>query len=286
MIVEDDQQHLREFQFSATVPPFVRGEDDKVIAQVARATYSRMLEVLVASGFYHQDDLSLILRDGGFELNFSDADLGFQFGMLDGRITLRRGGSRLDRFSAWYSAFMPSLGSLVDQVVDGLRTYGEWTRVDVLRAQMSFAFIAFDFKPTLEIEQTVRNAQVMNRLISAAPDDGGSLAKPDEAASALGRVDYAVSRWVEISPGSHLREIYQVEAPGNRNYSSLWLTYTVSGETYNEGDMVRQPFQFASMVGDNGEAVYERLFRAHFLDKFIPGLTEGFSFDTTAGNLP
>lgn len=285
-----DHNHVSDFQFVATIPPVASGADEVVMGKVARGVYSQMLDVLSASGFHHQDDLELKLNTRGFELVFKDADLGFQFGMADNNVVLRRSGSTIARFDAWYSQLMPSMGSLVDQVLAGMREFGEWSRVDVLRAQMSFQVIAYEFIPESSgagsEESPVKNTQLMTRLISSVPNTNGKLGLPDGDGAELGRIDYSVSRWVELGLGSHLREIYSVEAPGNRNYSSLWFTYSASGETYNEGEGTRSPFEFAAMIGDNGRTVYDELFRKHFLNAFIPDILEGYRFQTTAGQLP
>lgn len=289
-MVLTDQNHVSDFQFAATIPPVVSGADDKVLGQVARGVYSQMLDVLAASGFHHQDDLELRLTSKGFELVFKDADLGFQFGMVDGKILLRRDGSTIARFDAWYSQLMPSIGSLVDQVLAGMREFGDWNRVEVLRAQMSFQLIAYDFRELSSVTSSggsaVKNSRLMSRLISSVPDAEGRLSAPDGDGAELGRVDYGVSRWVDVGGTTRLREIYNVEAPGNRNYSGLWFTYLVSGETYNESEVSRLPFDFAAMIGDNGRRVYEELFRARFLDNFVPDVLNGYSFQTTAGQLP
>lgn len=278
---------ISEFTFEAAIPPLGVAADELILNRVARDLYATFLDVLEEARFFREDSLELRINSRGFEILFQDADLEFSFSLSDGRLSLRRRGSGLSRFKEWYSRIMPSLNGIVDKVSSSLVEHAEWPTARVLQAQMAFRVIAYDFIPVgSENRTSVKNARIMDRLVRSVPGFDGKLESPTAEDSDLGRVDYKLSRWVLQPALPPVREIFHVEAPSNRSYSALWLTYVVSGETRFESDGNRSMFDFSVFTEDNGMWVYEDLFINHFIKGFVGDLTQGYTFETTVGQLP
>jgi hypothetical protein len=289
-------QNIENFEFMAYIPPVFMGWPSAPIAEVGRTTYVKMLDVLDAAKFHYEEELSMRVTDRGFEIRYGDPDAAFEFGLVDNRLILRRSGSSMQRFEWWYRAFMPSLGSLVDSVLRRIEELAHWEGMSVLRSHCGFRIIAYDFRragedttnsqddPSLA---SLKNTQVISRLISSVPGENGNLVGPENVMSALGRVDYGASRWVEVPNGGWVREIYSVEAPGNRNYSSVWLTLGVNGETFSgTGDQERYQFDFNRFMSQNGLDFYDDFFIKRFIGSFFGDLFEGLEFETTTDVIP
>lgn len=279
-------EHINNFEFVAYLPPVFSARPEDAVANSARSAYLKIIEILEASEFYHSEQLRLHIypKTYGFAIKFEDADYGFEFAFVEDRLVLRRSGGSLERFEAWYRRLMPSLGSLIDSTIRSMEEASEWERIEILRAQFRFTVIAYDFQP-LDGDRIVRNSEVVPRLIVAVPGEGGRLVQASESQSPFGRIDYKVSRWVPLPNGSMVREVYDVEAPGNRNYTSVWLTYSVIGETYEADIDERRKFDFDLFVQGNGEDVFADL-GEKFIAGFATDLFYGFTFKTASGALP
>src|SRR4051794_38382685 len=101
-------ENINGFNFVCYIPPVLDGASREAMTRVARSLYAKMLEVLDASGFQNESELQLKVADRGFELDYTDADLGFTLTALSDRLILRRSGSSLNRFDYWYRQLMPS----------------------------------------------------------------------------------------------------------------------------------------------------------------------------------
>ncbi|MBF6621206.1 MAG: hypothetical protein ITG02_13380 [Patulibacter sp.] len=268
-----------------------------------------MLEVLQEAGFYNEQELGLEVTDSGFRLNYSDADVGFSLSVLEGKIQLERHGSKIDGFEAWYRSFVPFMRSLISDILDELQSAFEWKSLKVLRAQMLFRMIAYDFVPTdqVEADDSVKNYRLMSRLAAGVPGKQGRIVSTEDVQwlDGMGRVDIIVSRWSKLESGCPVREVYTVEAPGNRDYSSLWLEYSIIGETpskrrtspsaqdaelesaeQHERQDTSPAFDFDDFMAFNGVDLFEGFFQEHFLSGFWPDLFANFDVFTTADRLP
>ncbi|MFE5816634.1 hypothetical protein ACFQ6S_24980 [Streptomyces sp. NPDC056479] len=284
-------RNVNQFDFIAYIPPVMSGMNSEGIVDVAQAVYVRTLEVLDVSGFHHESDLDLLMRDSGFEVNFSDADLGFRFGLVGNQIFLSRQGSSLSRFEQWYENLMPSLGVLISSLLTKLKECSGWSAVPVLRAQYVFNIIAFDFhRVDGEGDGPIENSRIISKLIAGIPGDDGSIIEQGDQTRHSGRVDYKVSRWTNFAPKLKVRQVYDVSAPGNLGYTTLWFTLSVVGETFEEvesnGKLVRRGFDFSRFTSDRGLGVYRDFFLDKFINHFIGTLCEGYRFETTASSLP
>lgn len=127
----------------------------------------------------------------------------------------------------------------------------------------------------------------MKRAFVLLPDSEGRLARSEEQdPEAFGRINYLVNRWVG-SEGERRREGYQVSAPSNNEWSSLWFTFTYIGDSYISPAGLRSPFNDRDFITARGALIpYVNFLRDRAIRGFVSTLTHGYEFVTTPDILP
>ena len=288
------------FEFTCFLPPVASYEaSNSEMASVARMLYPRLLQVLREARFFEEDLLKLQLSSTGLEFNFREADFGFVLSVVDNVLHLRRGGSELGRFDEWYRALVPSLASVVSTTLEAFEETFKWEDLRVLRAMCAFKVLAYGFEtPDGEAPQSdsvgshpqtgegrIRNTRLMSSLLRQVPGEGGRLSPVSETIEdSLGRVDLKVSHWMKLANGCPVREVFDVEAPGNRDYSGLWLTYSVIGESFDVGE-ARSGFEFDRYLAMNGLDILGDLFMGRFVSGFLQDFLGAYVFRTSPSDV-
>lgn len=291
--------NIHDFEYNASTT--LAGRWSKVIDadRVAIRVQASILESLRLAEFHNPGDLDVLLLPGGIRFEYSDPDYGFVWSIDDdGAIKLRRPGSSLKRFHEWYRKFMPSVSSVLREIVAALddeiaRTSGRRNNLAIHDVSYTFRIICFGFAPVpnqktpLGEVPVVTNLDLMKRLLNRLPDADGRLADTgDVRREEYGRLDYQASRWVKTGE-TNANEVYRVEAPSNNAWSSLWFTFLFGGSTRYAEDGTRQPFDSDSFVAPSlNDEAYLHFFRDRAVQNFLSSVTSGFTFNTTPSQLP
>ena len=242
------------FQFHTELPMTVVWANDEVCHRVAQLVFDEVLEVLRVSGLYRYDQLSVLASDEQIMVQYSDDRFGFEVNLQNESLKISRRGSSMDRFHRWYVEVAPHFGGLVEKVCD----------ID---------------------GHTLLNSEVLEELVPRCPGEAGSLASTETETKSIARLDATFQKWQQRN-GRTWIEIYSVEAPSNRDWSSIWTTFSMVGRSF-EGPSggVRTEFEAAAFISDYVTPYIEFL-RDRGLQGFLSGLTAGRTFSTTAGSLP
>lgn len=290
--------NINYFRVAIEIPKVYQWFKSTFSPRLAGRMYDEVMRVLEAAEFYSYERLKIRQEQDSIGVMYDDDQ--FQFGVFlesDGDLTIRRSGSSFVRFHEWYVRLMPSLESMVNRIIQAMveevtedrmfrggDTFSRKLDIQAVRVQYQFRFIAYDLhRPPSETSE--RNLAVMTKLVDALPQESGHLAPVTRDAFAqYGRMDVTLSRWSR-HPMGWAREVYTVEAPSNRNYSALWFDFSYIGETRDEGEGTRTPFEASSFLKFI-EAPYVYFLKERVIEAFLSDLTESFVFQTTAGSLP
>lgn len=277
---------IQDFVLSADIPPVPGPLDDHVADLVISGLYDEVRRVIKAANFFHDYELSTVREPDRAGVTFDDDRYNFEVLWRNGRLLIRRRGSRLKNFHQWYMALMPSAGGIFTSAVAILgNALGR--KMELLRAGFQFKFLLYDMTPDTLDAAPVRNSEIMQRLVRGYPNARGVVteaeALPDNMS--MGRVDWAVSQW--LGGEDQRRNVwYQVEAPGNLEWSSLWLTFQYRAESYTSPtDGTREDFDPDAFLREYEEA-YIWFLRDRAILGFLASLLRGYSFKTTPGVLP
>jgi len=276
------------FQFHTELPMTVVWANDEVRHRVAQLVFDEVLEVLRVSGLYRYDQLSVLASDEQIMVQYSDDRFGFEVNLQNESLKISRRGSSMDRFHRWYVEVAPHFGGLVEKVSSAIEeaiksATGLQRRMVVQSASFNFRFILFDI---CDIDgHTLLNSEVLEELVPRCPGEAGSLASTETETKSIARLDATFQKWQQRN-GRTWIEIYSVEAPSNRDWSSIWTTFSMVGRSF-EGPSggVRTEFEAAAFISDYVTPYIEFL-RDRGLQGFLSGLTAGRTFSTTAGSLP
>jgi hypothetical protein len=306
---------LNLFDVTVEIPKIFNLGNSEVTYLLGDCILKEVEEALRGAQFYALEDLHRIQGDRRIGVSYDDDELGFEvFIDSDGDLRLIRRGSSFARFHAWYTRFMPSADSLVSRILEDMRGLasagfasgtsrssgiglrqlappGSAQVADIkpVRASYAFQFIAYDFTqpPSDEVQ---RNFLIMRNLLGRMPGPDGHLDRdlrkeisPEDAAL-YGRLDYRVGLWARHAD-TWARDTFSVEAPGNRRFSTVWFTFSHTGETKKNQDGSRNEFDFSSFL-KYYEIPYVTFLQRAALQGFLRDLTRGMVFKTTAGNLP
>jgi hypothetical protein len=286
--------NINNFSMLIEVPRVYRWINTPTATLVLSRLYDEVSRALTAAEFHSLNRLKPVLTQRSVSVEFDDADYGFTLVFdEDGDLNLLRRGSSFARFYEWYRRFMPSLESLVSRVLQGIleevtmgRPSGQSFSpvLRPVRAQYRFRFIAYDFvRPPSDV--VVRNSEVMTRLVQSLPGASGHLEGVSASAfEEFGRMDVNLNRW-SPHPMGYCREVYAVEAPGNRGYSSVWFEFSYIGESREDAAGERTAFD-PSLFLSRVDVPIDQFLRQRAIEAFVQDFTEGFVFQTTPSSLP
>ena len=276
------------FQFRAEIPMTVIWANDEVRYRVAQLVYDEVVEVLRVSGLFQYDQLSILASDDQILVRYMDDKYAFEVGLRNEYLTITRQGSAFDRFHRWYVEVAPHFAGLVERIAgsieEAIRSVTNLDRrMPVHDASYSFRFILYDFID--EDDKPLLNAEVLEDLLPRCPGDVGSLSATEAQTGEIARLDANFHKWRERD-GRLWTETYNVEAPSNRDWSSVWVTFGMSGRSFERpADGARLDFEAMVFISDYVTPLVEFL-RDRGLMGFLSSLVGTRKFSTTAAQLP
>ncbi|MGH8513350.1 MAG: hypothetical protein ACREV8_05325, partial [Gammaproteobacteria bacterium] len=203
-------------------------------------------------------------------------------------LAIMRQGSSFERFHRWYVELAPHFGGLVEKICSAIEesiraASGLERHMKVQDAGYAFRFIIFDVRdPDGRI---LTNAEVLQDLIPQSPGPAGRLIETRGDTKSVARLDVSFQKWQERD-GRPWIESYNVEAPSNRDWSSVWVTFSMAGRSFERpSDGARVDFDATSFISDYVTPLVEFL-RERGLNGFLRDLLAGRPFSTTASVLP
>lgn len=275
------------FVLTIQFPRFRAWSGTEQMHSMADCLYEEAYELLTRSELYRYDKLRRTTGSGHVGVHYEDADTDFHLELTtNAELVLRRQGSSMKRFYEWYMRIMPEVHKLYVKVREYLESMSVPLRdVRPARAGFNFRYVLYDFKSNGRGSMRVKNSTLIGASLSKIPGpDGRLLQLNGHELGDLGRIDLAVNRWVN-APGGHIREIYNVEAPGNLDYGTLWLEFTYIAETRDDAAGKRHEPDFSEFLRRYDHPVTDFL-RDRALSGFLSDLTSGVEFKSTPGLLP
>ena len=291
----ENLDNIASFSAMAQFPQFIPSGDDKLREQLIDRLYQEVFAVITEIGLGAQDRIERFSREsttGGSDVGVQYKEDTWEFTLYvtdNQQLILARGGSSFRRFYDWYLVFMPYYKRLVEALQEEYEQIihernGSELRVTPSRASFVFRFLLHDFT-TLNRRTKVKNTMLLRSALTRVPGSDGSLVDlSDDVLPELGRVDLKISRWNETVAGL-VREVYELQAPANREYGALWAEFSYLAET-SDSDApprtVTDMGQFISRV----DLPLNDFLQMHCLNNFLGTLSEGVSFHSSAGSLP
>jgi len=283
---------IHQFSLMLQFPQFKSWTDVRAMRRIQDRLYEEAYELLFASQLYRYEELKRTEDAGSIGIEYHDADHEFSLDTsLTNEVTLTRGGSSFQRFYTWYSTVMGHLATVFSAVKSELESEAKQDEdgprtITPSRGAYRFAFVLHDFTEGPR-KKTVRNSHLVSRALTHVPGpDGRLVTLSEEQLATLGRIDISFSRWQE-PPTGPVREIYTIQAPGNRDYGVLWADFTYVAETPAEthGKEARNQPDFDAFI-DRFDLPLNDFLRDRALVGFLSALTKGLQFKTTPGQLP
>ncbi|GAB3060891.1 hypothetical protein [Micromonospora schwarzwaldensis] len=267
---------------------------DALRRELGARLYRAVAEVLEASELHEVDTLRLDWSDGDVGVVYKEPSFGFRIDIRrDLRITLSRSGSSLRLFHNWYRLLMPYIRGLVSRIaIDLSEVLHSDFDLQPLRAAYRFSMIVYDFIP-VHRQKPVSSHELIGPLLSRRPDEDGRF-RPvptgQDAASSLrtGRLDIKISNFREASPGVHLREVYDIQAPANQGYRGIWLDFhsiaeTIGSDNAEPGARIAPRPDF---LLENYEVPYRDFFRDRVVKGFMADFFREWNFSCAVGTMP
>ncbi|MGC9667517.1 hypothetical protein ACNTMW_13280 [Planosporangium sp. 12N6] len=280
---------IHRFALEVQYPQFTHWESTTSMSGVHDALYEEVYELLSRTGLYRYDSLERASDSDSVRVEYNDADQGFAVVFTRGnQLRLERTGSSFRRFFDWYKLILPGVAKVeaaLREELERLCSRDERRHIEPARASYHFAFILHDFSQGRSRANRVRNSHVLRRALTHVPSgDGGLVELSDKEIPDLGRIDLAVSRWQD-GPSGPVREIYDIQAPGNRDYGTVWIYLTYVAESRLEAEPPRQQPDFDMFLQRYDYPLVEFV-RERALARFITEMTDGLLFRSTPGQLP
>lgn len=279
----DRVHEIKDFSLVVALPPIMHWSDSKFAVKLAERLYDEVQSIVRTAEFFYETQIRATHAADKVVVEYADDKFDFSITCSRDGIHILRPGSRMAAFTEWYRRFMPQCKQLVDSIVAVLQ--------DLLGRKISpvgviyrFSVITFDFRQPLLPAHRLRNFEVLQPLCAALPRDDGSLGGTTESVQSVSRFDFNVHRW-HGAVGARRNVVYRVEAPANKDYTSIWFTFAFKGETYTEPSTgVRYEVNVEDLLEEH-ESAFD-WFRDCALGGFMKSLLGQHQFDTTASFIP
>ena len=273
---------INRFVLAAEIPK-VSWSDDAIAGRVIDRLYDHLRDVVRAAGFHYENQLRPIRRKNEVGVEYADDVFSFTVRCDDDTMVIERHGSQLNKFHNWFTALMPSAQGIITNFAS-IMSEEMKRKVDVLRVAYRFKFILYELSAD-NTGHLIKNAEIMRKLLRGYPDDNGLFTDDPALLSSIARTDYNAHRWIGPEGKRRLTK-FQVEAPANHAWSTLWLNFSYAGDSYTSPDgRVREAFVPEALLGEYDRAYVEFL-RDSAINGFMEWLLRGFQFKSTAGLLP
>lgn len=282
--------NINEFALIVDIPPVPEIADPVVASKMSSAIYDSLATAVGKAKFFSEDEIGLVSGPNKCGATYNDDRFDFGLHLESSRLVLHREGSRFKDFHEWYTSLMPHVPVLSSSVLDMLKTTTR-RECKVLRAGFVFKFLLHDLIREGDKEEAARqNSEIMARLVRGVPSSSGRLSQEAKDVASTSRTDVNITRWVERQRGPQepnwRLERYLVEAPANKRGAGLWLTFGYGGETYSLPDgNERIGFSGREFMSE-WDTAYIDFLRDKAIAEFLATLTEGYTFETSAGSLP
>jgi len=293
-------RNLAQFRLTGKIGYAGRWQDiEAEPRKISQKLYYHLIGTLAAAGFHDPQRLEIFYQEGRFRVSYNDPEYGFTITFTEaGWIEINRSGSSLSRFHNWYVKLMPLMQGILNTIRSavgedisdstGIRR-GDSDDPEYLNLQQAsyeFQLIAYNFRES-NARKRSPNLELMKRAFILLPGSDGSLAASEsQDPEAFGRINYLATRWVGTSD-MRRREVYEVSAPSNNEWSSLWFTFTYIGDSYISPEGERRPFNDQDFVSARGSLIpYVDFFRNRAIIGFVSTLTNGYEFSTTPDIVP
>lgn len=276
------------FHFRTELPMAVVWANDEVRIRVAQLAFDEVMEILRVSGLFKYDQLTVLAGDEQIVVQYNDDRYQFEVNLQGEGLTITRRGSSMDRFHRWYVEVAPHFGGLVEKICaaieEAIRSVTSLQRRMVVQsASYNFRFILYDVKDASG--RVLLNSEVLEELVPRCPGPDGSPAGTEHETRSIARLDVSFQKWQQRE-GRTWIEIYSLEAPSNRDWSSIWATFVMVGRSFEDpASGVRSEFESSAFISDYVTPYIEFL-RDRGLNGFLYGLAAGRNFSTAAGSLP
>jgi hypothetical protein len=281
-------QDIREFYLSVSGRFDLIWLVEKLAVEVGQRVYDSVAEVLLESGLHREEQLSFQVGQSVITVSYEDDRFGFQVDLTRSGFHLRRRGSSLNNFHRWYLAVARHFGLLVEKVFYAVSQVVErHTGFDFTyrptRAEYRFEFILFDF--TEAGGDVLQNVEVLKDVVPLVPGSDGGLQSTVQNREGISRVDVKVIRDQE-KEGRVWSEVYDLQAPANRDRTSIWVYFSFLGATRDDapGDG-RIDFDSAAFIGDWVTPLVDFL-RDRGIVGFLGSVVGDKKFRTTSAQLP
>jgi hypothetical protein len=151
----------------------------------------------------------------------------------------------------------------------------------VTNVAYNFGFVCHDFS---DGGRSLKNFQVLNRLITLVPGPGGEIAAMSDDPKEISRLDYKANCW-DVDGDSRRRLTYAAKAPANRNYSGLWFDFGYGHDTYTDPETGFRQAGEPVLLLDEHERVYSFMWH-RAVGGFMRSVLNRITFDTTASYIP
>jgi hypothetical protein len=161
-----------------------------------------------------------------------------------------------------------------------------------LRASYKFSLITFDFI-SVRGGHTAGSHELIGPLLSKRPDENGRLLTVGSGSGAArtlrsGRIDIKISNFRQLTPDVVLREVYDIQAPGNQEYRGIWFDFTCIAETNRDGSSIeaRRIAPHPDFILENYEIPYADFFRDRAMVGFLGDFFANWVFSCATGPMP
>lgn len=283
-------QDVASFSLRVKLPMIGRWEDDDAAQRVGFRLYDYLADALTEAHFYSAGSIELKTTESDIKVAYIDPEYGFEIVLdPDGWLSINRAGSSLHRFHNWFVRLMPSAQGIVQMMVSATieeirRKTGYERKLTMQKGVFKWSVIAYGF--TTAQGKPVRNLDLVRKALPLMPDGEGRLTTELVPQETLGRTEFTVHKWAD-PPTEGRREVYEVSAPSNNEWSSLWFDFMYAGDTYYDHKGDRFEFKPDRFISPRDlHKPYIQFFRDHALRGFLASVAENHRFHTTTGIIP
>lgn len=271
----DDITKIQEFAFAVTHTRVSALSKPELQIAIADHISQDLSKFLTEKKLYHHDELSSAPEDHQIDVTYGDDLYHCQASLNDHVFAFRRNPSSMREFITFYRVFAPYCAELYKSTVAMIEG-GTPFKISPFSCAFRFKIDLSGFEPAGKTRKSrLYNYELMERLLPMLPPNKGPFAEMN--CDQISRSDIKVGVWKLF--GENLRNCwFEVQAPANKSWSRLELTFTYQGGTHTGRNGERRPFDPLTL--NEWDVALLDFFKGLALNKFLMSWLKDVNFES------
>lgn len=271
----EELENISEFAFAVRHPQISALSKPEFQMLITDHIATEISKIVTEQNLHQLDQIEKTPSENQIDVTYGDDICHFQASLNENTFAVVRKGSTVEEFFKFYKAIVPYIPNLYASTSEIIEAASH-IKLIPFSCAYRFGIRLTSFRPAGKSrKKKIYNFELMERLLPVISMHEGPFAELNS--DQLARSDVKVSVWKNFGE-KHRNCWFDLQAPGNRNWSTLELVFSIQSGTYTDLNGRRFPFDPESI--NEWDIALIDFFKTLVLNKFMMVWLKDISFSS------